>query len=46
VLSLIGLWLLFDAVMKLLHQEHPSIAVKTLESMAGRLRTATKAATA
>jgi cation diffusion facilitator family transporter len=25
VLSLIGLWLLFDAVLKLLHREHPSI---------------------
>jgi cation diffusion facilitator family transporter len=30
VLSLIGLWLLFDAIMKLLRQEHPSIGTMEL----------------
>jgi CRP-like cAMP-binding protein len=42
-LRLLGLT---EWVFRGLLQEHPSIAVKTLESMAGRLRTATKAATA
>ena len=37
---------LTEWVFRGLLQEHPSIAVKTLESMAGRLRSATKAATA
>jgi CRP-like cAMP-binding protein len=37
---------LTEWVFRGLLQEHPSIAVKTLESMAGRLREATKAATA
>jgi CRP-like cAMP-binding protein len=37
---------LTEWVFRGLLQEHPSIAVKTLESMAGRLRAATKAATA
>jgi cation diffusion facilitator family transporter len=30
VLSLIGLWLLYDALLKLLHREHPSIGMMTL----------------
>jgi cation diffusion facilitator family transporter len=30
VLSLIGAWLLYDAVLKLLHREHPSIGMMTL----------------
>jgi CRP/FNR family transcriptional regulator, cyclic AMP receptor protein len=42
-LRLLGLT---EWVFRGLLQEHPSIAVKTLESMAGRLRAATKAATA
>lgn len=42
-LRLLGLT---EWVFRGLIQEHPSIAVKTLESMAGRLRNATKAATA
>ena len=42
-LHLLGLT---EWVFRGLLQEHPSIAVKTLESMAGRLRAATKAATA
>jgi CRP-like cAMP-binding protein len=42
-LKLLGLT---EWVFRGLLQEHPSIAVKTLESMAGRLRSATKAATA
>ena len=42
-LRLIGLT---EWVFRGLLQEHPSIAVKTLESMAGRLRAATQAATA
>jgi CRP/FNR family cyclic AMP-dependent transcriptional regulator len=42
-LKLLGLT---EWVFRGLLQEHPSIAVKTLESMAGRLRDATKAATA
>jgi cation diffusion facilitator family transporter len=29
VLSLIGLWLLYDALLKLLHSEHPSIGMMT-----------------
>jgi len=37
---------LTEWVFRGLLQEHPSIAVKTLESMAGRLRAATQAATA
>jgi CRP/FNR family transcriptional regulator, cyclic AMP receptor protein len=37
---------LTEWVFRGLLQEHPSIAVKTLESMAGRLRSATQAATA
>ena len=37
---------LTEWVFRGLLQEHPSIAVKTLESMAGRLRDATQAATA
>jgi CRP-like cAMP-binding protein len=37
---------LTEWVFRGLLQEHPSIAVKTLESMAARLRSATKAATA
>jgi CRP-like cAMP-binding protein len=41
-IRLIGLT---EWVFRGLLQEHPSIAVKTLESMAGRLREATKAAT-
>ena len=42
-LRLLGLT---EWVFRGLLQEHPSIAVKTLESMAGRLRDATQAATA
>jgi CRP/FNR family transcriptional regulator, cyclic AMP receptor protein len=42
-LRLLGLT---EWVFRGLLQEHPSIAVKTLEAMAGRLRAATKAATA
>ena len=42
-LRLLGLT---EWVFRGLLQEHPSIAIKTLESMAGRLRHATKAATA
>jgi CRP/FNR family cyclic AMP-dependent transcriptional regulator len=42
-LKLLGLT---EWVFRGLLQEHPSIAVKTLESMAGRLRAATQAATA
>jgi CRP/FNR family cyclic AMP-dependent transcriptional regulator len=42
-LRLLGLT---EWVFRGLLQEHPSIAVKTLEAMAGRLRQATKAATA
>ena len=30
VLSLIGVWLFYDAVLKLLHREHPSIGMVTL----------------
>ena len=37
---------LTEWVFRGLLQEHPAIAVKTLQSMAGRLRSATKAATA
>jgi CRP/FNR family cyclic AMP-dependent transcriptional regulator len=37
---------LTEWVFRGLIQEHPSIAVRTLESMAGRLRAATQAATA
>jgi CRP-like cAMP-binding protein len=37
---------LTEWVFRGLVQEHPSIAVKTLQAMAGRLRSATKAATA
>jgi CRP/FNR family transcriptional regulator, cyclic AMP receptor protein len=37
---------LTEWVFRGLLQEHPTIAVKTLESMAGRLRAATQAATA
>ena len=37
---------LTEWVFRGLMQEHPSIAIKTLEAMAGRLRKATKAATA
>jgi len=37
---------LTEWVFRGLMQEHPSIAIKTLEAMAGRLRSATKAATA
>jgi CRP-like cAMP-binding protein len=37
---------LTEWVFRGLMQEHPAIAVKTLEAMAGRLRNATKAATA
>jgi CRP-like cAMP-binding protein len=37
---------LTEWVFRGLLQEHPSIAVKTLESMAGRLRSATQAVTA
>lgn len=37
---------LTEWVFRGLMQEHPSIAVKTLQAMAGRLRNATKAATA
>lgn len=37
---------LTEWVFRGLMQEHPSIALKTLQQMAGRLRTATKAATA
>jgi CRP-like cAMP-binding protein len=37
---------LTEWVFRGLMQEHPSIAVKTLQQMAGRLRNATKAATA
>jgi len=37
---------LTEWVFRGLLQEHPSIAVKTLEAMAGRLRAATRAATA
>jgi CRP/FNR family cyclic AMP-dependent transcriptional regulator len=37
---------LTEWVFRGLLQEHPTIAVKTLESMAGRLRSATQAATA
>jgi CRP-like cAMP-binding protein len=42
-LRLLGLT---EWVFRGLLQEHPSIAVKTLEAMAGRLRAATQAATA
>ncbi|HZA19993.1 MAG TPA: cyclic nucleotide-binding domain-containing protein [Actinomycetota bacterium] len=42
-LKLLGLT---EWVFRGLLQEHPSIAVKTLEAMAGRLRSATQAATA
>ena len=42
-LRLLGLT---EWVFRGLLQEHPTIAIKTLESMAGRLRHATKAATA
>jgi CRP-like cAMP-binding protein len=41
--SLLGLT---EWVFRGLLQEHPAIAVKTLQAMAGRLRSATKAATA
>jgi CRP-like cAMP-binding protein len=37
---------LTEWVFRGLMQEHPKIAIKTLEAMAGRLRNATKAATA
>ena len=37
---------LTEWVFRGLMQEHPSIAIKTLQQMAGRLRSATKAATA
>jgi CRP/FNR family transcriptional regulator, cyclic AMP receptor protein len=37
---------LTEWVFRGLMQEHPSIAIKTLEAMAGRLRNATKSATA
>jgi CRP-like cAMP-binding protein len=37
---------LTEWVFRGLMHEHPSIAIKTLEAMAGRLRSATKAATA
>jgi len=42
-LKLLGLT---EWVFRGLMQEHPSIALKTLQQMAGRLRTATKAASA
>ena len=37
---------LTEWVFRGLMHEHPSIAIKTLEAMAGRLRNATKTATA
>ncbi|HEV8564311.1 MAG TPA: cyclic nucleotide-binding domain-containing protein, partial [Actinomycetota bacterium] len=42
----VKLYGLTEWVFRGLLQEHPAVAVKTLQAMAGRLRNATKAATA